>query len=43
MNDTTTRIESIGTAGSAKRRVTVIVRNRTGQPALLDRFEEIIP
>ncbi|MEI7912839.1 MAG: hypothetical protein WCK77_24705 [Verrucomicrobiota bacterium] len=43
VNDTTTRIESVGTAGSAKRRITVIVRNRTGQPALLDRFEEIIP
>ncbi|MEI6605204.1 MAG: hypothetical protein WCP35_07830 [Verrucomicrobiota bacterium] len=43
VNDTTTRIESTGTAGSAKRRITVIVRNRTGQPALLDRFEEIIP
>ena len=43
VNDTTTRIESIGTAGAAKRRITVIVRNRTGQPALLDRFEEIIP
>ncbi|KAB2641654.1 MAG: general secretion pathway protein GspK [Verrucomicrobia bacterium] len=43
VNDTTTRIESTGTAGSAKRRITVVVRNRTGQPALLDRFEEIIP
>ena len=43
VNDTTTHIESIGTAGAAKRRITVIVRNRTGQPALLERFEEIIP
>ena len=43
VNDTTTRIESTGTAGAAKRRITVIVRNRSGQPALLDRFEEIIP
>jgi len=43
VNDTTTRIESTGTAGAAKRRISVIVRNRTGQPALLDRFEEIIP
>ncbi|MCX6874091.1 MAG: type II secretion system protein GspK [Verrucomicrobia bacterium] len=43
VNDTTTRIESTGTAGSAKRRISVIVRNRTGKPALLERFEEIIP
>ncbi len=43
VNDTTTRIESTGIAGSAKRRLTVIVRNRTGKPALLERFEEIIP
>ena len=43
VNDTTTRIESTGFAGSAKRRITVIVRNRTGKPAILDRFEEIIP
>ena len=43
VNDTTTRIESTGTADSAKRRITVIVRNRSGNPSLLDRFEEIIP
>ena len=43
VNDTTTRIESTGFAGSAKRRISVIVRNRTGKPALLERFEEIIP
>jgi general secretion pathway protein K len=43
VNDTTTRIESTGIAGSAKRRISVIVRNRTGKPALLERFEEIIP
>ena len=43
VNDTTTRIESTGFAGSAKRRITVVVRNRTGKPAILDRFEEIIP
>ncbi len=41
--DATTRIESIGYASGAKRRVTVIVRNRTGRPALLQRTEEIIP
>jgi general secretion pathway protein K len=43
INDTTTRIISTARAGDAKRRITVIVRNRTGRPALLDRFTEIIP
>lgn len=42
-NDVTTRIESIGYADGAKRKITVIVRNRTGRPALLERTEEIIP
>lgn len=42
-NDATTRIESIGTAEGSKRKITVIVRNRTGKPALLERTEEIIP
>jgi len=39
----TTRIESMGYTPGATRRITVIVRNRTGNPALLDRTEEIIP
>jgi general secretion pathway protein K len=43
VNDSTTRIESIGTAEGAKRKITAIVRNRTGKPALLERTEEIIP
>lgn len=43
VNDATTRIESIGFAEGAKRKITVIVRNRTGKPALLERTEEIIP
>ncbi len=43
VNDTTTRIESIGFAEGAKRKITAIVRNRTGKPALLERTEEIIP
>lgn len=43
VNDTTTRIESTARSGDAKRRVTAIVRNRTGRPALLDRTTEIIP
>jgi type II secretory pathway component PulK len=43
VNDPTTRIESIGQAEGAKRKITAIVRNRTGKPALLERTEEIIP
>lgn len=43
IGDTTTRVVSTGYASGAKRRVTVILRNRTGQPALLERTEEIIP
>ena len=43
VNDATTRIESIGHAEGAKRKITAIVRNRTGKPALLERTEEIIP
>ncbi|RPJ34911.1 MAG: hypothetical protein EHM17_04695 [Verrucomicrobiaceae bacterium] len=43
INDATTRIESIGQAEGAKRKITAIVRNRTGKPALLERTEEIIP
>lgn len=42
-NDPTTRVESIGYAAGAKRKITVIVANRTGRPALLERTEEIIP
>jgi type II secretory pathway component PulK len=43
VGDTTTRIESTGYAAGARRRLNVIVRNRTGQPALLQRTEEILP
>ena len=43
LQDSTTRIESTGTAEGATRKITVIVKNRTGKPALLDRTEEIIP
>lgn len=43
VNDSTTRIESIGQAEGAKRKITIIVRNRAGKPALLERTEEIIP
>jgi hypothetical protein len=43
VNDATTRIESIGYAAGAKRKINLILRNRTGKPALLERTEEIIP
>lgn len=42
-DDTTTRITSTARSGDAKRRITAVVRNRTGKPALLDRTTEIIP
>ncbi len=42
-NDATTRIESIGHAEGASRKIVAIVRNRTGKPALLERTEEILP
>ena len=41
--DDTTRIVSDGQAGPIKRRITLILKNRTGQPAILERKEEIIP
>lgn len=43
IDDTTIRIVSTGYASGAKRRITAIVRNRTGRPLLLERTEEIIP
>jgi len=43
IGDTTARIESIGYAEGSKYKITVVVRNRTGQAALLERTEEIIP
>jgi type II secretory pathway component PulK len=43
INDTTTRIESIGRSSGARRKITLVVRNRTGQPAILERTEEVIP
>ncbi len=43
VNDTTTRLESIGSVSGAKRKITVIVRNRTGRPAVLERTEEVMP
>lgn len=43
VNDTTVRITSTARSGDSKRRITAIVRNRTGKPILLDRTTEIIP
>jgi type II secretory pathway component PulK len=43
VNDTTTRLESIGSVAGARRKITVIVRNRTGRPAVLERTEEVMP
>ncbi len=43
VNDTTTRIESIGMVYGAKRKISLIVRKRTGRPAILERTEEVIP
>jgi type II secretory pathway component PulK len=43
VNDTTTRIESIGYSAGARHRITLTVRNRTGRPAILEKTEEPIP
>jgi type II secretory pathway component PulK len=43
VNDTTVRLESIGSVAGARRKITVIVRNRTGRPAVLERTEEVMP
>ncbi len=43
VNESTTRIESIGSVAGARRKIVVIVRNRTGRPAVLERTEEVMP
>jgi type II secretory pathway component PulK len=43
VNDTTTRIESIGYTPGARHKITLVLRNRTGRPAILERKEEPIP
>lgn len=43
VNETTTRLESVGSVAGGKRKITVIVRNRTGTPAVLERTEDVIP
>ena len=42
-NEQTTRLEATGWSGEVRRRVTLIVRNRTGQPTILERKEEVVP
>jgi len=42
-NDPTIRIESTGWSGDIRRRITLIVRNRTGRPSILERREELVP
>jgi len=41
-NSPTVRLQSVGWSGDIKRRVTLIIRNREGNPSLLDRREEIV-
>lgn len=43
VNDQTTRIESIGIAGDTKRKIILVVRNRTGKPAILEKTEVVEP
>jgi type II secretory pathway component PulK len=43
VNETTTRIESIGITAGARRKITLIVQNRTGRPTVLHRTEEVLP
>jgi general secretion pathway protein K len=42
-NDSTTRIISTGISGDAKKQIILVVRNRTGKPAILEKKEEVIP
>jgi general secretion pathway protein K len=42
-DDATVRVESTGYAADSKRKITLILRNRTSRPVLLERTEEIIP
>jgi general secretion pathway protein K len=43
VNDKTSRIESVGWSGDIKRRITLVLRSRTGKPAILERREEVVP
>ncbi|MGJ8695154.1 MAG: general secretion pathway protein GspK [Verrucomicrobiaceae bacterium] len=41
-NDSTDRIESIGFSGDVRRKIVLIIRNRSGNPQILDRREELV-
>lgn len=43
VNENTTRIESIGQAGDSKRKIVMVLRNRTGRPTILEKTEEVVP
>lgn len=43
VKDQTTRIVSDGRSGTVRRRITLILKTRSEQPAILERKEEIIP
>jgi hypothetical protein len=42
-NDSTTRIESTGQSGVTKRKIVLVLRNRAGKPAILEKTEEVVP
>ena len=37
-----TRIESIGFSGDVRRKIVLVIRNRSGNPVILDRREELV-
>lgn len=41
--DNTTRLESVGYATGAKQKITLVLRNKTGTPTIIQRMEEIVP
>ncbi len=43
VKDKTARIISDGRAGTVKRRITLVLKSRTGQPVILERTEEVLP
>ncbi len=40
--ETATRIESVGYTGDVKRKIILVLQNRTGNPAILERSEELV-
>jgi general secretion pathway protein K len=43
VNDGTMRIESLGQSGDSKRKIVLVLRNRTGRPTILEKTEEVVP